>query len=392
MVNFTIDKHTEKVINIFKILGSPIDNKEKYNSYDFNDSEIKKLIPFYTAYKAGILREVIATSGIFPKIKETYNGNIDELISKINQTDNLKSKMVIYISNEINDLNHLEKLKNSFPDKEIIIIWNGEMTNIENAISAIHMISYYKSIISKDLSPLEIITYAYDLAKSHYYKEYVVEHTMNSRYITKMVGNDYIVCKGFVSIFNRILKEFGITTYDLSLTLKSSNNQEVDHARSIVKVEDDKYDINGIFAFDITWDSADKENYYQFDENSAYYSKEKKDGFNKADALASYKYFLIPLPFYESRFTNSHNEKITVGDDKCLDSNLTNRLLHSNQIKCNENYLPIKSFIDLLYKVKQEEGYSIESIPQLIQESLYLSKYGYYKIEDINDTLKSKSL
>ena len=383
-----IDDYTKKLINIFEKLGDPADNKEKYEKSEFNNSQIKKLQSLYSGYKSGILREVVAISGIFPRVRQAYNGNIDELILSIKKIDDLESKMVIYIPNEINDLNHLERLKESFPDKEIIVNWDREIANIESVISAIHMISYYKSVISEDLSPLEKTTFAYDLVKSHYYKEYEVRHTMNSRNITKMVHNDSIVCQGYVKIFNRILKEFGISTSNLSVIIKS-NNQEVNHARSIVKLSDDKYGINGYFVFDPTWDSADKEHYYQFDENNARYHKGQVDGFKRADALSSYKYFLVPLPLYESKFSNSYDEVITGKDNKKLDSNVTNRLLHSNQIKSDANYLQPRSFVELLYRVKQEEGYNIENIPKLIQESLYLSKYGYYKLKAINEVLET---
>lgn len=385
MVNLMIDDYTKKLINMFEKLGNPADNKKKYG---LNDSEIKNLQFYFSAYESGMLREVVAISGVFPRVKEVYHGNIDELILNIKKTDDLESKVVIYISNEINDLEHLERLKESFPDKEIVVNWDGEMANIESVISVIHMISYYKSVISEDLSTLEKTTFAYDLVKSHYYKEYEVRHTMNSRNITKMVNNDYIVCQGYVKIFNRILKEFGISTSNLSVTIKS-NNQEVNHARSIVKLSDDKYGINGYFVFDPTWDSADKEHYYQFDENNARYHKGQVDGFKRADTLSSYKYFLVPISFYESKFSDSYDEVITGKDNKKLDSNVTNRLLHSNQIKSDANYLPPRSFVDLLYRVKQEEGYNIEDIPKLIQESLYISKYGYYKLEAINDVLET---
>lgn len=46
-------------------------------------------------------------------------------------------------------------------------------------------------------------------------------------------------------------------------------------------------------------------------------------------------------------------------------------------------------FVKLLYNTKLAEGYSLDDIPKLIQESLYVSGYGYYKIESINNVICS---
>lgn len=131
--------------------------------------------------------------------------------------------MAILINNEINNIEHLNKLKETYPDKEIVINWNSELAFIDDVISAIYMIEYYKSVIDDNLSPLEKVTMAYDIVKSHYYKEYSIKHTMKSRNITEMVKNDFIVCRGYAKIFNRILKEIGINAGFLELSLKSGD-------------------------------------------------------------------------------------------------------------------------------------------------------------------------
>lgn len=380
-----IDNFVKKLTEIFERCGDPALNPEKYH---FSESELNLFNFYYPAYSSGILKQVVAAGGQIPRVKVTYNGDIDELISKINSIEDLNSKVVIYISNEINDINHLNKLRETYHDKEIVINWNNELSFIDDVISAVYMIDYYKSVIDDNLSSLEKVTMAYDIVKSHYYKEYNVKHTVKSRHITEMVNNDYIVCRGYVNIFNRLLREMGVNASVLSLSLKSGD-KVVGHSRSFVHLTDEKYGIDGYFVFDPTWDSIDKEHYYQFNEEYARYNEGKKDDYEKADSLVSYIHFLVPLQSYESKFSNSHDEKIILQNNTKLDSKLTHDILHTNQNSNIENVLSTLSFVNLLYNVKLAEGYSIDDIPRLIQESLYVSKYGYYNLNAINSAIDS---
>ena len=204
-----------------------------------------------------------------------------------------------------------------------------------------------------------------------------------------MVNNDCIVCRGYVNIFNRLLREMGVNASFLDLSLKSDDKVVVEHSRSFVHLTDEKYGIDGYFVFDPTWDSIGKEHYYQFNEEYAKYSKVKKDDYEKADPLVSYIHFLVPLQSYKSKFSNSHDEKIILQNNTKLDSKLTHDMLHTNQNSNSQNALSPLSFVNLLYNVKLAEGYSIDDIPRLIQESLYVSKYGYYKLNSINSAINS---
>ena len=117
-----IDDFVNKLTNLFEKYGDPSLNPDKYSS---NESELKIYNYYYSAYVSGILRQAVAIGEAIPRIRDTYNGDIDDLISKINSTEDLNSKMVIYISNEINDIDHLTKLKETYPDKGIVSNWNN---------------------------------------------------------------------------------------------------------------------------------------------------------------------------------------------------------------------------------------------------------------------------
>ena len=82
--------------------------------------------------------------------------------------------------------------------------------------------------------------------------------------------------------------------------------------------------------FDQTFDSAVHEYYYNMDERVI--TKEKKDGYKKANSLSSYKYFLILIVAYEYTFKNSYNEVLEETQTKeIIDPQTTNELLHTGK-------------------------------------------------------------
>ena len=382
-----LDELVKKFTRKFQICGDPRIFPNRYSS---KKEELEAYEYYYSGYQAGLLREYVALGGMVPMIEEEYHNDIDDLISKINSTEDLKSIEVIFINNEITDISHLEKLKKAYPDKAIIIYWNYEPGFIDNVISAEYMIKYYKSVMDENFSALEKVAMAYDIVKSHMYKEAIESMGMNDKYLTLIVNNDSIVCHGFASLFSRLLKEMEFDASVLGVvTTKGSDANN--HSRNLVRIIDQKYNINGLYAFDATWDSSDKEHYHLLTEELQTESSKKKEGYQKADPLASYKYFLVPIQSYEKVFGYSQREKILSEDKPCFDEQTLQGLLHTNQNKEDRKALSTFSFVNLLYKIKLAEGYSEKEIPKLIQESLFISKYGYYSLEKIQEMIQFKS-
>lgn len=136
--------------------------------------------------------------------------------------------------------------------------------------------------------------------------------------------------------------------------------------------------------FDQTFDSAVHEYYYNMDERVI--TKEKKDGYKKANSLSSYKYFLILIAAYEYTFKNLYNEVLEETQTKeIIDPQTTNELLHTGQKKCVS--LTIDEFIKLLYNVKLAEGYSVENISEIIQETLFVTFEKYMDLNCIDEII-----
>lgn len=384
-----MEEEIKSLINTFDHYGNPEENSEIYINF-FGKDKLNYFIDCYKAYNGGIIDEFVSASNT-SRIKIYYRNDIKSLISEIKNDKNLELKESVFIANEINNIDDLELLKSTFPDKKIVMIYNNELAFIDDIISSIYMINYFKSIVDDDLSPLEKITIIYDIVKSHIYKEYEQKkHSTLSRYITKMVNNDYIVCIGYVNIFNKVLKELGFETFVLELSEKKDNKVTY-HSRSLVRINDPKYNINNYFVFDPTWDS-DNNAHIKLVNDKYDIDYESKEGYKKADSLSSYKFFLIPLNLYERKFSNSFNEKLDSDGKKVQDPKVIKRLFHENQINNSSYYLPIDCFVKIINIAKIKEGYPENTIPSIIQESLILSDYGFLSAEEIKNIIKENEI
>ena len=379
-----IEEYYKKLCHLFKRYGNPKRwgnhfkvrfGIEAWNTYDLSD--------LYTAYEnKGNLKEHIAVLAPIPRVELSYRGNIDNLISQINSFPNLNSTQVIYITNEINNVDHLNKLKDSFPDQSIVVKWDVDDIFIDDAISVTYMIDYYKQVITEaDLSPLEQITMAYDIIKSFYYQD-----SINSQ-VSQVVNTGAFRCRGFVQFFNRLLKELGIKTRRFGVDTKEGALRDA-HARGIALVYDEKYQKNGVFVFDPTFDSISQVRYYKYKEDVVMSSSRKKIGYTKGDSLCNYKHFLVPLISYEKTFPFSSGEWIS--NMKNSEEELK-KVLHTNQSDHEIKALSAEDFIKLIYRVRLAEGYSVDDMPKIIQEALFASGYEYYRLDNIKNYLDSIS-
>ena len=110
-----------------------------------------------------------------------------------------------------------------------------------------------KEVVKYNLSPLERIIYVYDFVKKKEYKENT-ENFKDSRDIDRVLKGDYIVCTGYSNLFNAILKNMGINAI-------SFIGEKRNHQRSLVYIKDSKYNIDGVYVFDPTWDSKKNDIY-----------------------------------------------------------------------------------------------------------------------------------
>ncbi len=189
------------------------------------------------------------------------------------------------------DYRYLDKLQKSI--NVTIDTPHVGLISYEEFKSQVEGIKWFKELISQSvLSPFEKLIYAYDIMKTFPYRE-KEEFSSDSRNPAKILNDQYIVCSGYVSMLDEILKGIDphIKHNDISVSCYDANKEYLGgHARSLVNIDDDKYGIHGIYILDSTWDSV----------------KDPKRRFIDKDytALDLYRYFMVPINQYGDVFPN----------------------------------------------------------------------------------------
>lgn len=175
-------------------------------------------------------------------------------------------------------------------------------------------IDYYKDLIeTSNLSPVEQIAYVYDILKTMRYQENEKDK-LRARNIHSIVTDGNIVCGGYASFAKQLLTELGIRCLNVSVTCLDENTEDLGHARNFVRVDDDKYNIHGLFAMDITWDSDKDISVIEENDTKTVVARPseelQKKVIDKYDSLVLYRHFLIPMETYELRYPKEINPEI----------------------------------------------------------------------------------
>ena len=167
----------------------------------------------------------------------------------------------------------------NFSDEEI-----HTFTSLETILSIIHVPLYFdggykdyyslEELIKTDkmlddvinrikqahLSPLETFLAVYQYLLKFQYKaeslnkedEHPEESLYLSRDIISIINSDYIVCEGYARIMEYLLDNLGITCFKQTLSLSEGT-----HMNNLVYLQDDKYQIKGLYYSDSCWDAED---------------------------------------------------------------------------------------------------------------------------------------
>ena len=242
---------------------------------------------------------------------ETITGlgfNVDTIkmvVSDDHKEDNFK-----YTEFDFTELDELSKKTNLTISYDSSFVRESTYDEFRNLTEAI---KWYHSLLNNyPLSPLEKLTYAYDIMKSF---EYTKEKgdASESRYPSKIISGNSIVCAGYTALLSEIIKgiddnikigAFGVNCYkEDKKTLRGG------HSRSIVRIDDDKYNVHGFYILDPTWDSYKKEGYEKYG--------------NDYISLDLYQYFLIPITDYEIIFPYDSEPNFFNKNHSSLNENLS---------------------------------------------------------------------
>lgn len=376
--------------NLEEHIFSKVNNEEELiallNKAGADQKKIQDVLDYYTVYnqKENWLFTKMRKDNEVLKIKDI--DNIDECINKINtlNTEKIYKKVLIYLDNKnYKDIDKLNEL-----DIPFYIVSNNTLYSTQEFKGMRETINYYKSLV-KDLSPLEQVTYIYDIIKSFEYKE--SSNKEESRYIKHIIETGNIVCVGYTNFICQILSELGFKCYIISL--ENINNEG--HERFLVKINDEKYNINNVFAMDATFDSAKNlslcvdvngKKVYRSDDNPL---KDSDNVLKKYDNLILYKNFLIPLIEYGLKYKNEKIKSIKeFSSNKIIGDIDYYQQLQTKYV--NERNIDLEMFIKLMYNVKLAEGYDIDNIDNLINDIIEVNNLSQEnQIELINQVINS---
>lgn len=263
---------------------------------------------------------------------------------------------------------------NRLNGREIAIHYQdyGSTIDINTLYDTSCQINYITKRIKKyNLSPLERVMLVYDIVKNNYYhKEDQRESYLISRTLDNVLNSGYIVCVGYVAIINAMLKNLDINVISMICETKRDR-----HCRSMIYLKDAKYNIDGIYVLDPTWDSK------------------RHNGHENID---KYNYFLLPL-FLAERTAHSGFSSVvnlSLSDFKSLeaecnygdDNNIEEMIKKTSKIRyCLKQLFELVNnnhYDEFIEGVSFYEFLSEEEIKKL--ENIYRDVFSKYNINDID--------
>lgn len=223
----------------------------------------------------------------------------------------------------------IHQLKQMARTSDLKLNYNNSATTAtyEEFIGMRETIDYYKELLeTSNLSPIEQTTYVFDILKTMRYQENKKDKS-HSRNIHTIVAEGNIVCAGYSEFAKQLLNEIGIKCVGVSVVCLDEDSNDAGHERNFVRIDDDKYNIHGLYALDITWDSDKDISVIEEDDGikkviARPSEDDKKKVIDEYDNLVLYRHFLIPMETYEQRFPDEINpglyEIYKNGDAKTL--------------------------------------------------------------------------
>lgn len=303
--------------------------------------------------------------------------SIINLIYKIENKINKKIKFVNCITKN-QTIKTIEKLK-FLEDDRIIKIWYEDgITDCsvdEFIIMRKNIDAIKEKIETKNLSNFEKVICLYDIVKKYKYNKSEDDYSMDGRQLHKIFTTNNIICSGYARIVSEVLNELGIRAGIYKLI---TNNNEL-HARNLVHIKDEKYNINCVYSMEPTWESAIKEDF-------------------------AYSLFLTPITKLKEYFPNEkfrqdidvlcgnkNINEIDLRDKISLYQFFNNKDLTQKEIdeliSQADKKATLNSFCNALVNVKVREGISENAInvniPKIINYNNQLTSY-------LNDKIKTK--
>ena len=267
----------------------------------------------------------------------------------INSNDiSLYEYKLIFDNYDINRINN-KRVKINYQDQNSPIT-PSELKKLANKV-------YYivDDLKKSNLSPIEKVMYVYDILKKKEYGR--TDDIRDERDVDRVIFSDKMVCAGYSNLFNAILNSLDIKSVPIVSDI-------IRHQRSMVRITDSKYNIDGVYVFDPTWDRI----------------REYGDD--------NYNYFALPFNVSSRTFPTNYDGIFALSFDEII-----NRVKNDMSFDVINNLSFLCNIID--NNLSNEFNLSLASIDDEIRSELYiyyLSFVASYKVEEIDFVTFSKIL
>lgn len=253
---------------------------------------------------------------------------------------------------------------------------------------------------TKDLSPFEKYIYIFNVVKQFkYYKENENDKRL-SRNLYDILNNEYIVCVGYSVLLRDLLKKVGINSIGISISVDTSYDDDntmtsttrSGHARAYIYIIDPKYNIDGFYIADPTWNNFMHEDIYTHlaltNEEETYTRRYNFIGSNIDTSelfnVKSLKEFYSKIDFFTSRISLEKENIFKLYDNPNYISQIIIDLLTSLQKLSPEFTNQLKNKYKELEKYLYNQKYE--------HEKEILNEIGNYIVSKVNKPISGKTI
>ncbi len=219
---------------------------------DLDEKELQQLNQFFGFNKNLFQINLSCSIKNALKIVELYTKNNSKYSCA---TFNLSLPNILINSPDRENLYNINKNLKNVKSKLNLIVGKENLTYLSYIKTINPLKKYANKINSLNLSPLEKLVLIEDYVKT---KPYLDSKNKNiSRNFFSSLNSDYIVCFIYSYTFKTLCDLCNINCCISTCKLNLSNNKSSEHSKIICKVNDEKYNYNGILLFDPTFDAVD---------------------------------------------------------------------------------------------------------------------------------------
>lgn len=186
-----------------------------------------------------------------------------QIVEKIEKSIGSKIENIYFVTGN-RDLENIMLLKDLEKDHKLSIMYDREIIcSVDDFVNMRNNIKKLLEPIKKyQLSPLEKALFVYDTVKNFYIVNYkYMKKKKVSRVIHRIFIPNELNCQAYAALYAQLLRELKIQASDYSLYTPLISElflTKDNHSRTMVRLVDDKYAINGLFNTDVIWDAMGK--------------------------------------------------------------------------------------------------------------------------------------